>query len=175
MEILIDQPKGTASEEVHKLRMLYDKTEGTVRSLKGMGIDANSYSTFITPVIMSQFPQDLCIIISRKMDGDWNLDQLVEMMGEEISLQETCSLVPVGGNTTSPGIKEKSMRSTKLCVNATYQSNTTTLMVNNEGFRGSGFWKDVPNCLFCDRKHFSASCSKVTDPNNIKSILRERH
>ena len=66
MEIVIDQPKSTASEELHKPRMLYDKTEGTVRSLKGMGIDTISYSTFITPVIMSKFPQELCIIISRK-------------------------------------------------------------------------------------------------------------
>ena len=51
-----DLPKIENSNDLPSLRHLYDKTESTVRSLRGMGVSTESYATVLTPNIMSKIP-----------------------------------------------------------------------------------------------------------------------
>ena len=48
----MELPKIISSTELRKLRNLFDKTEATVRSLKSLGVDTASYSTFITSCVI---------------------------------------------------------------------------------------------------------------------------
>ena len=63
-------------EDIKGLRLLYDKTEAVVRSLKGIGTEPGSYGTFITPLLMAKLPEELRILIARSLDthedhGSW--------------------------------------------------------------------------------------------------------
>ena len=171
MEILMELPKIVSNTELRKLRHFYDKAEATVRSLKSLGVDTNGYSTFITPVIMAKIPQELRLIVSRKMTEEWSLEALLKELGEELSLREKCALAPVDGKVPPTEGKGKFYRPMPC------QPTVATLMVNGDRRNRSQNQdrRNIPNCLFCDRRHYSASCTAVTDPRTRKNILRERN
>ena len=171
MENLMELPKIASNTELRKLRNLYDKTEATVRSLKSLGVDTNGYSAFITPVIMSKIPQELRLIVSRKMTEEWSLEALLKELGEELSLREKCALAPVDGKVPPTEGRGKFHRPMPC------QPTVATLIVNGDR-RNRNQTQDrrnIPNCLFCDKRHYSASCTALTDPRTRKNILRERN
>ena len=69
MERLLQLPKVNTSEELKKLRLVFDKTELVIRSLQGIGVTPKMYGTFLTPILMSKIPNDLCLILNRKING----------------------------------------------------------------------------------------------------------
>ena len=73
MEILLQLPKVNTSEELKKLRLVFDKTESVIRSLQGIGITPEMYGTFLTPILMSKIPNDLRLILSCKLSDEWDL------------------------------------------------------------------------------------------------------
>ena len=168
MDVLRDLPKIENSNDLPSLRHLYDKTESTVRSLRGMGVSTESYATVLTPNIMSKIPLELRLLISRKLSNDWDLDGLLEHFGEELALREKCSFTTscavsgTSGTTTKPRQRE-----------FTQQATTATLMVRNQqqGWKNSN---GIPFCLFCGNQHYSSSCSVVTNPDARKKILMEK-
>ena len=169
MEILMELPKIASNTELRKLRNLYDKTEATARSFKSFGVDKNGYSTFITPVIMSKIPQELRLIVSRKMTEEWSLEALLKELSEESSLHEKCTLAPVDGKVPPTEGKGKFHRPMPC------QPTVATLMVNRDRRNRSQNQdrRNIPNYLFCDKRHYSTSCTAVTDPRTRKNILRE--
>eukprot|EP00794_Sanderia_malayensis_P018387 gene18387-20239_t len=122
IENIMEMPKVTSLFELKKLRLLFDKTETAVRSLRSIGIPIESYGTVLSPVIMSKIPNELRLIISRK--------------------------------TSDP-------------------TTSSTLIASSTQFNNNDE-RNTPKCLFCDNRHYSASCSTVTDPNVRKRILRDR-
>ena len=55
MDTLMELPRVSSGEDLQKVRFIYDKTEGIVRSLQGIGITSETYRTFLTPVIMGNY------------------------------------------------------------------------------------------------------------------------
>ena len=167
---LVELPKITSCEDLRKLCSLYDKTEATVRSLKGIGIAPSSCQTILAPMIMAKIPQELRLIISRKLSNKWDLQGIFKEFGEELSLREKCVLVPTSEQTST---RENQKGNFKSYGSGSNHSTTSTLVVNNERQRVVPF-NNVPFCLFCGDRHYSASCTKVTDPDARKSIIREK-
>ena len=126
MEDLVELPKIVSNKELRKLIILYDKTKATVHSLKSLGVDTNGYSSFITPVIMSKIPQELRLILSRKMTEEWSLEALLKELSEELSLREKCALAPVDGKVPPTKGKGKFHRPMPC------QPTVATLMVNGD-------------------------------------------
>ena len=170
IDALVELPKITSCEDLRKLRSQYDKTEATVRSLKGIGIAPSSYQTILAPMIMAKIPQELRLIISRKFSNKWDLQGILKEFGEELSLREKCVLVPTGEQTST---RQSQRGNFKSYGSGSNQSTTSTLVVNNERQRAVPL-NNVPFCLFCGDRHYSASCTKVTDPDARKSIIREK-
>ena len=170
VDALVELPKITSCEDLRKLRSLYDKTEATVRSLKGIGIAPSSYQTILAPMIMAKIPQELRLIISRRLSNKWDLQGILKEFGEELSLREKCVLVPTGEQTST---RQNQKGNFKSYGSGSNQSTTSTLVVNNERQRVVPP-NNVPFCLFCGDRHYSASCTKVTDPDARKSIIREK-
>ena len=48
------------------LRHLYDVIESNVRSLKSLGVRAESYGSLLSSVLMNKLPSELRLIASRK-------------------------------------------------------------------------------------------------------------
>ena len=153
--------------DLRKLRAVYDRTEATVRSLKNVGFPIERYGTILSPIIMSKLPNDLRLIISRKLPQEWELEGLLKHFGEELYLREKCAFAAIQGNAAvkSPSSNEGKFKRTSF---EGITSSTATL------FAGSNEKGYILNCLFCNKRHFSASCTTVTDPFERKKILRQR-
>ena len=166
IEDLMQLSRVSSNEDLRGLRLLYDKMETVTRSLKSIGVKSESYSAVLSPVIMSKLPSELRLFISRRLGEEWDVVGLLEQLGEEISLREKCVLSSIGHTTRHA---EKEWHGNRLNQNQSYRKQlptASTLVVENR-------MPHVPNCLFCNSKHFSASCTKVTDPNARKKILRD--
>ena len=90
IDTLMQLPRVISSEDLQKLRFIYDKTEGIVRSLQGIGITSETYGTFLTPVIMGKLPPDLRLTLSRKLCEEWDVNSLLKALGTELTLREKC-------------------------------------------------------------------------------------
>ena len=60
-----------------------------MRDLRALGIAAESYSSLLSPVILSKLPQEFCLIVSRQVTkGRWNLDELMRVIDVDIKVRE---------------------------------------------------------------------------------------
>ena len=74
MNVLIKLTPVKSCAELDKLRFLCDKI-GVVRSLQSLEISADMYATFLTPILLSKIPEDLRVLLSRKLEKDtWDLN-----------------------------------------------------------------------------------------------------
>ena len=164
IETIMELPKINSNEDLHGIRLLYDNLESTTRSLKSIGVDSDSYSTVLSPIIMSKLPQELRLLISRSLEDEWNIAELLEKLGEEISLREKCTLASI--RNVSHRFNKDTRGGKSVQAIRRSQPTFSTLVAENTQ-------QQVPNCLFCQNKHYSASCTRVTDPHTRKKILRE--
>ena len=75
----------TSDRNLKELRRLYDHTESHVRSLRSLGIEATSYGTLLSPVLLAKLPPDLRLIVSRKVsDSNLDIDALLSTFEEEL-------------------------------------------------------------------------------------------
>jgi len=74
MEALLKLPMVSSVHETKKLRDLYDKIEITIRSLKALGIESESFRNLLVPVVMEKIPSELRLIISSKFGSKAKLD-----------------------------------------------------------------------------------------------------
>ena len=78
-----------SQHNLKSLRHLYDIVESHVRSLKALGVSPESYGSLLASVLLNKLPQELRLIVSRKItDGDWSLDALMEVMEQEVEARE---------------------------------------------------------------------------------------
>ena len=109
---------------------------------------------------------ELRLLISRKLNEEWDIAGLLKRSGEEISLREKCALSSIA--STSHQI-DKEWRGSKTSPHQIYRKQQPTVSTLVSESRS----QQVPSCLFCSSRHFSASCTKVTEPDARKRILRE--
>lgn len=94
--------------DVKGIRQLYDNTEIHIRGLQALGVEARQYGSLLVPVLLSEVPQELSLIISREFDtGNWSLDELLKVFKTELELKpgkgvtqwQQLPLQPRKGNT----------------------------------------------------------------------------
>ena len=110
VETLLALPATESSNDLQLLRCLYDRTEVTVRSLRGVGVSDESYGTILTPIITAKVPRELHLILSRDLSNEWDLSGLLDISGKEQALQEKCSLAPL----TNPASSKTSHNKTQV-------------------------------------------------------------
>ena len=167
IEHLMEIPKVTLNEDLKKLRTLLDKTETTVRSLRNMKVPTSNYSIVLTPIIMSKLPQELRLFISRQLSDEWDLDGLLKHLGDELNVREKCAMAPIGSSSSSNFQTRPNLSFRKPA------STTSTLLVDHER-QASNTNNKLPSCLFCSNRHYSSSCTIVTNPDQRKAIIKEK-
>ena len=157
-------PKVSSTDDLRGICILYEKLETTTRSLKSIGITSDSYSAVISLVIMSKLPSELRLLIRRELREEWDIVGLLQRLGEEIALRAKCALSSI--TSTSHQI-DKEWHGSKASQHQPYrkQQPTVSMLVSDNRSQ------QVPSCLFCINKHFSASCTKVTGPDARKRFL----
>ena len=58
-----------SASNIKALQCLHDQIEFQVRSLKSLEVPLN-YGNLLSSLFMNQFPQELCLIISREIGDD---------------------------------------------------------------------------------------------------------
>jgi len=134
------------------LRSVYDKIVAHLRGLETLKLTAEQYG-LLTPVIISKFPTDVCLRISRESEGKvWNVAQVLKIIKQEVEAREASENTFV--NPT---------RSTSHSVRPPVSHNPTgsSLVINSSNV----------SCVYCHQNHFSASCTKVVNLKDRKDIL----
>ena len=146
MDILMNIEQMTAHSNVKGLRQLYDVVESNVRSLKSLGVAADSYGSLLASVLMNKLPSELQLIIGRKVgDDDWKLEVILQELVQEIEARERTG----ASNPTQP------RRPPKL------PHTTSALLSGNTLLR----------CCFCDQQHPAEKCKTVKGLDDRKRAL----
>jgi len=106
MEGLLTLEAVTLQHNLKTLCWLHDQVESHVRDLKALGIAAESYGSFLAPVILSKLPQEFWLIVSREVrEGRQELDELMRVINAEIKAREHAINTSNSGShlTKAPG------------------------------------------------------------------------
>ena len=158
---------------VKELRDLYDKVESNVRSLESVGVSMDTYGTFLTPEILKLLPQELRIILTRKLPVTWDLGLLLKELKEELNVREKCMFAFAA---TPPEKKEEVY--TPSIQPSRYQRSQPTASALYAGARrfDQNQHREKTNnfaCIFCSRDHLSRNCDIVSDHRARRDILRQ--
>lgn len=148
MDLLLNIEPITFQHNLKGLGHLYDTVESQVRSLKTLGVSADSYGSALSSVFMNKLPEELRLIISRNVrEDEWTLDAILNVIEAEIIARERAL-----GN---------SCRGSK-------RTARDPLTASSLLTSGSG----APKCSYCRQSHTSSTCRTVTDVSERRQILR---
>ncbi len=89
MEELLNLPAVSDIHQVSKIRQLCDSIETHIRIIRNLGINSNSYGSFLLPLIVSKLPEEMRLIVARNLDkNEWNIDKLLCKFKLELELPE---------------------------------------------------------------------------------------
>lgn len=89
MDQLLKVESVTSPRNIVGLRRLFDSIESHIRSLKSLGVKAESYSSLLSSVLLNKLPEEIQLLISRKVpEKDWGLTSLLEVFEEELQARE---------------------------------------------------------------------------------------
>ena len=133
--------------------------------VKCLDIASSHYGPILISIVMSKLPDDIKLIVSRSMasvsteesDKEWNIDELIRILKQEIESREMCYFV-----TNS---SEKTGRPHKKDMPGTFMSSSLITAANKE---------NPYSCVYCGKKHASWKCFTVTDVGSRKTILRKK-
>ncbi|XP_065680602.1 uncharacterized protein LOC136094543 [Hydra vulgaris] len=77
-------------KNVNLLRKLLDTIEIQIRSLENIGIDSSMYGSILVPITLDKLPEELNLIISRKLNEDetWNIKDVFNILKAELRARE---------------------------------------------------------------------------------------
>ena len=150
--------------QVSELRLMYDRVEATVRNLKSIKIDANTYGAFLVPLLSKKLPQELKRIMSRSFkDEVWDFTKLMSIFKEELEAQERISL------------EAKCLQDDEYSTAILHVARDGDNRKKSKQFRKGKYNNNNnhDNCLFCAGNHGAKICSNVTDFRIKRSILKK--
>ena len=93
MNALLNLTKVGNVEDLKGLRQLHDKVEGHMRGLKSLEVDSKSYGSLLIPVLLEKLPKELRLGATRKLKGNWELDELIQIFKDELEARERASVL----------------------------------------------------------------------------------
>ena len=73
-------PEVSNDNDTAKVRERYDKAESNLRSLRALGIEADSYGCILVPILNNNFPKEINVLLSRKLgpkNGLWKIEEIL--------------------------------------------------------------------------------------------------
>ena len=101
MDALLKLNAITDAGNLFKIRCLHDKIETHVRSLQNLGISSESYGSLLIPVIVNKLPEELQLVISRKLEkGNWDVEKFMKEFKTELEARERRSMMNTSHNAS---------------------------------------------------------------------------
>ena len=143
-----------------QLRFIFDKISVHVRGLASLGIAADQYGSLLIPVIMSNLPSEIRLLVARKATYNvWKIDDLLKTIKSEVEAREMSEMARSNVSEKPPNKKQGSLPT------------VGPFVVTKNGKDGEGSFK--VRCAFRHELHYSASCEKVTDRDSRLKLLRD--
>ena len=158
MEILLKFDSVTSHHNTRSLGKLLDTVESNVRSLKSLGVPRESYGGLLSSILMIKLPQEFRLVITREVDDDWQLDQLLAIFKRQLEARESA-----GGTTTVNGNQPPPSKPNR---NDNRKDPGTTYTLLNGNANG-------PTCTYCRRNHPLKDCKTVMDVQARKDLLKK--
>ena len=146
MDILMSTEAVTSPNNVKALRHFHDVVESNIRSLKALGVAAETYGSLLASVLMNKLPGDLRLIIGRKIgEADWQLDTIMTELHQEIEAREQANPLAASNqnNQKRGGGKPP--------------PTATTLLLGEQ-----------LHCCYCNHSHNPERCDQVHNPEECK-------
>ncbi|GBL75222.1 hypothetical protein AVEN_194457-1 [Araneus ventricosus] len=91
--LMIESVKSVSN--VTALRKMYDELEIQVRSLESLGVAVDTYSSFLCPIVLQKFPEEINLQNNRqrKLNELFDIKDLVKFLRKEIECRETSLLL----------------------------------------------------------------------------------
>ena len=102
MESLLNLNQVSNERDIKNLRKLHDNIETNVQSLKTLRVDFAQYGALLVPMIMSKFPEDIRLAITKSVNNDLGLDSILAVFKTELNTREQCQ---VKFNLKNPGVQ----------------------------------------------------------------------
>ena len=94
MKKLVSIPRVKKPNDVLNLRKLLDQVESSVRNLKSLKVETNSYGQLLVPLLNEKLPNDLRLRIASEFGNDvWLLDDMLGILKKEVESKERSILV----------------------------------------------------------------------------------
>ena len=154
MNALVKLPT-VRNEDIHGLRKFYDDIETNIRSLSPLGIETSTRGTLIATLVLEKLPQEIKLIIARKVKETWDLTKILDIVNQELEDREACAVK--NGSDIYEG----------------FPYTGSSLHINSR-YRIQGQILANIKCVFCGQGHWSDKCSLITDPKARKKNLREK-
>ena len=123
-----------------------------MRGLRSLGVSHSAYGALLTPLLIKKLPQELRVLISRKMTGkEWEFNSIIEALLEEI---EACEGAGVTSRGLNPPIKNK----------REFLSATTLTTKGNIH----------PECCYCGENHEPSLYKNVLEVESYRQVLKSR-
>lgn len=88
---LLSLPTISSSEDIVKLRDLYNKMETSVRNLQSLDVEKEKYGSLLVSIVMTKLPNDITLIITRCMphaNEEWSIDEFLDVLKKEVDARE---------------------------------------------------------------------------------------
>ena len=145
---------------VERLRHLRDQIETHFRSLEAQGVEKESYSSVVVPVLMEKLPQSLRnnMIQFGTNHMEWRVDDTLEALEKELDVLEGHLPIFSGGGKRQMVVQQQRPKSNG-------PATASALFSSGKEERTLKY----PFCL-CDH-HSTDECTAVKDPKDSKNVL----
>ena len=153
-------------KNIGRLRDLCDGLETHYRALQAIGVDEDSYSTIVVPVIMDKIPDAVKLNMIRNISGhrEWVMGDLLRALRTELDIREQhTSFFKQVGNPSAA--KER------FDVKPRIPGRTTTASALFAKQDGGEQKSKQGTCVFCNGSHEEKGCSEVKTIEDRKKIL----
>ena len=147
-------------KSVQRLRNLRDQIETHFRAMEAQGVNKESYSSVVVPVLMGKIPETLRNNMIRFATNhmDWNLDDMLLALGKELDVLE--GHFPIMQNYQQQSGRANDQRGNRH-KKQDRPATASALVTHREGGK----------CMFCQGIHASEKCESLKDLEERKTFL----
>ena len=89
MQKFVSLPSVKNQHDAAGLRKLFGQVESSVRNLKSLKVETNSYGSLLVPLLNEKLPNDTRERIARKFDNNiWSLDDMLNFIKRVLEAKE---------------------------------------------------------------------------------------
>ena len=148
----------TTMNKVKDLRSLHDAVVSTIRNLEVLNVEADTYGSFLVPILSKKLPEELRMFMSREFKNDvWSIDAMMKIFKDELEAKERCTM-------SLPSSKEDFDDENPYSTSNLHSQQRSSK--DNGGRKGDRGGAKKRSCAFCGvQEHSAAQCNNVTDLN----------